>query len=67
MLLHQRRGGALAGEQRGGRPDTGDGDRYHAGETALAGPIGPSAQAPEKPELVFEAAVLSSNGICELW
>lgn len=36
MLLHQCRGGALAGEQRGGGADTGHGRRHHAGETGLA-------------------------------
>lgn len=66
MLLHQCGGGALAGEQRGGRPDAGDGYRHHAGETAQAGPPGPSAQAPVKPEPISEAAVLSSNEICRL-
>lgn len=65
MLLHQRGGGALAGEQRGGRPDAGDGYRHHAGETARARRT--VCSGPVKPEPIPEAAVLSSNEICWLW
>ena len=64
MLLHQRGGGTLAGEQRGGDPDAGDGHRHHAGGTARAGPAEPAAQVPMKPEPVSEGAPPSSNKAC---
>lgn len=65
VLLHQRRGGALAGEPRGGDPDTGDGHRYHAGETAR-GAHRAVCLGPEKSGPALEAITLSSNEICRL-